>query len=46
MVKQRANRQPGDDDEGEEAERSDTEDMGVQDEDDHDGTETEDNPSW
>jgi hypothetical protein len=46
MAKWRAERQPGDDDEGEEAERSDTEDTGVQEEDDEEEAETEEDSTW
>ena len=46
MAKRRADRQPVDDNKGEEAECSDTEDTGVQDEDNQDEMEAEDDPSW
>ena len=46
MMKRKADRWPGDDDEGEEVERSDTEDTGVQKEGDEDKPEMENNSAW
>ena len=46
MVKHKAERQPGDDDEGDKAECSDTEDPGVQDEDNEDEQKIEDDATW
>ena len=46
MIKMKAERKDGDDDEGEEAERSDNEDMGVQDEEDDDEPEIADSSTW